>query len=55
MEASFLEIYNESIKDLLGMPSKDAKYEIKTASGEVVVSNLTVVNVTHPQQVNYCS
>ena len=46
MEASFLEIYNETIRDLLGNPGKEEKYEIKTASGDVVVTNLTIVPVT---------
>ncbi|XP_067934527.1 carboxy-terminal kinesin 2-like [Watersipora subatra] len=51
MVASFLEIYNESIKDLLGQPGKDVKHEIKTASGEVIITNMTSIDVTHPQQV----
>lgn len=51
MEASFLEIYNETIRDLLGNPGKEEKHEIKTASGEVVITNLTIVPVTQPRQV----
>lgn len=53
MEASFLEIYNETIRDLLGNPGKDEKYEIKSASGEIVVTNLTIVTVTQPRQVTW--
>ncbi|KAF6031122.1 KIFC1 [Bugula neritina] len=51
IEASFLEIYNEKIFDLLGNPGKPEKHEIQTASGDVVVTNLTIVNVGHPAQV----
>eukprot|EP01135_Chromosphaera_perkinsii_P001871 Nk52_evm20s212 gene=Nk52_evmTU20s212 len=52
-EASFLEIYNETIRDLL-VPSNTAsnkKYEIKKVpngqADEVFVTNLTVVEVTN--------
>ena len=44
MEASFLEIYNEEIRDLLAT-EKGLKYEIRkvdTKSNDVYVSNLKV-------------
>ena len=44
MEASFLEIYNEDIRDLLAT-EKGLKYEIKkvdTKSNDIYVSNLKV-------------
>lgn len=53
MEASFLEIYNETIRDLLGN-DKDVKHEIKltgTSSNDVSVTNLTLVNVETDQQI----
>lgn len=57
MEASFLEIYNENIRDLLG--SDDTlKYEIKmvnngktNSDSEVTVTNLKVVPVDNEKQV----
>ena len=51
MEASFLEIYNEQVRDLLGQPGKDKTHEIKSGSGDIVVTNLTSVTVTQPRQV----
>ena len=55
-EASFFEIYNETIRDLLGDDghSNDKKHEIKmkaAKSDEVYVTNLTTVNVTECAQV----
>ena len=53
-EGSFLEIYNETIRDLLGQHSSDVKHEIKltgTGSNDVTVSHLTTVPVTSDQQV----
>eukprot|EP01112_Ceratiomyxa_fruticulosa_P022827 TRINITY_DN8491_c0_g1_i1.p1 TRINITY_DN8491_c0_g1~~TRINITY_DN8491_c0_g1_i1.p1 ORF type:complete len:794 (-),score=217.02 TRINITY_DN8491_c0_g1_i1:2-2383(-) len=55
MESNFLEIYNESIRDLLCSKSiaADTKYDIKhdPNSGATSVTNMTVVKVTHPSQV----
>ena len=51
MEASFVEIYNDTLKDLLGQPGKEIKHDIKIASGNVVVTNLTTITVTQPRQV----
>ena len=51
MEASFLEIYNEQVRDLLGQPGKDKTHEIKSGTGDIVVTNLTSVTVTQPRQV----
>ena len=58
MEASFLEIYNENIRDLLGSDDS-VKYEIKMVdngktnveNSEVMVTNLKIVDVTDQQQV----
>jgi kinesin family protein C1 len=55
LEASFLEIYNETLRDLLGEGHDDQKHDIKLAgpsSNEVVVTNLTMVNVTTQKQVH---
>ena len=54
MEVSFLEIYNETIRDLLGSGKDDVKHDIKMTSAnssEVVVTNLTTINVSEPSQV----
>lgn len=46
MEASFVEIYNESIKDLLREDAIDMKHEIKKdAQGNTYVSDVTMVAV----------
>ena len=48
LEASFLEIYNEEIRDLLAT-EKNLKYDVKMADSkgaEVYVSNLKVEEVT---------
>ena len=53
-EAMFLEIYNETIRDLLGSHAPDVKHEIKLTGGagnDVTVTNLTTVNVTSEAQV----
>ena len=59
IEASFLEIYNETIKDLLGSADANAKHEIKlvnpSSTGgacEVTVTNVKTVNVTSETQVS---
>ena len=52
-QASYLEIYNEEIKDLLAM-EKDLKYEIKSCDGkgsDLLVSNLRIEEVTTESQV----
>lgn len=61
MEASFLEIYNETIKDLLGSGDVNVKHEIKlvnpnnTGSAcEVMVTNVKTVIVTSETQVSLC-
>ena len=54
MEASFLEIYNETIRDLLTSGNSDAKLEIKinpNNASDVYVTNLTPVVVTSETQV----
>eukprot|EP00731_Ephydatia_muelleri_P006595 Em0003g843a len=58
LEASFLEIYNETLRDLLAPPSsssnQDSKLEIRmdpAKSNEVYVTNLTTVEVTSETQV----
>ena len=56
-EASFLEIYNENIRDLLGPSGQkdDVKHEIKMVSAkkgaDVSVTNLTSIEVTNYDQV----
>lgn len=55
-EASFLEIYNETIRDLLGNNSDDQKHDIKMTGSadkkDVMVTNLTTVMVTLEDQVH---
>ena len=54
MEASFLEIYNEDIRDLLAT-EKGLKYDIKkvdTKSNEIYVTNLKVEDVTNGENLN---
>lgn len=58
IEASFLEIYNETIKDLLGSGDANTKHEIKLVNPnstggacEVTVTNVKTVNVTSETQV----
>ena len=57
MSASFLEIYNETLRDLLASSSgSSASHEIKMdpeRPGQVYVTNLTPVPVTSEKQV-YC-
>ncbi|KAL4236725.1 Kinesin-like protein kifc1 [Mactra antiquata] len=53
-EASFLEIYNETIRDLLGNHGNDVKHDIKmtgTTGGDVMVTNLTTVPVSAEHQI----
>ncbi|XP_062591906.1 carboxy-terminal kinesin 2-like [Saccostrea cucullata] len=59
LEASFLKIYKERIRDLLGTDSDDVKHQIKKSekSGSddqkgVMVTNLTTVPVTSKEQVH---
>ena len=58
MEASFLEIYNECIRDLLGSGDPNAKHEIKLVTAnngkqanDVIVTNLRTVPVKSLNQV----
>ncbi len=58
MEASFLEIYNETIRDLLATGDSSTKHEIKqvvTSNGkqanDVFVTNLKTATVKSPDQV----
>ncbi len=58
MEASFLEIYNETLRDLLATnSSNNEKLEIRLGTGgsgsEVYVTNLTVVEVSTQAQVRH--
>ena len=57
MEASFVEIYNETLRDLLATSTSngDTKHEIKmdpNRPGEVYVTNLTPMQVTSEAQVS---
>ena len=56
MEASFVEIYNETLRDLLATSTGDGdtKHEIKmdpSRPGEVYITNITPVQVTSEDQV----
>ena len=54
MEASFIEIYNETLHDLLAAGKRDLKHEIRIDpknEGEVYVTNITPVLITSEQQV----
>ena len=51
---TYLEIYNETIRDLLGSGKDDVRHEIRLLSSngsEVYVTNLTAVNVENEKQV----
>ncbi|XP_045175313.2 carboxy-terminal kinesin 2-like isoform X2 [Mercenaria mercenaria] len=53
-EGLFLEIYNETIRDLLGNHAADVKHEIKmtgTGGNDVMVTNLTTVPITCENQI----
>jgi kinesin family protein C1 len=55
MEASFIEIYNETLHDLLAAGKRDLKHEIRIDpknEGEVYVTNITPVLITSEQQVS---
>ncbi|CAH2353001.1 kinesin-like protein Kar3p [[Candida] railenensis] len=57
VDGQFLEIYNESIMDLIGSQSQygnNFKYEIKhdDVNGTTNVTNITTVSLTSPSQVN---
>ena len=57
MEASFIEIYNETLRDLLsiGRKEKSAKHEIRIDSknlGEVYVTNITPISISSEEQVD---
>lgn len=63
MYVSFMEIYNETLRDLLEKPKKDSvadpkkeekKYEIKhdVNNGETTVTNLTTIKVDDPDRVH---
>ncbi|PRP79528.1 hypothetical protein PROFUN_12719 [Planoprotostelium fungivorum] len=54
MEATYVEIYNESIRDLLAKKqvTDDIKYDIKhDTKGNTTITNITTVKVRTPQQV----
>ena len=52
METSFVEIYNESLRDLLAPASSDTqKLDIRLQGSDVYVTNLTLVTVTTEAQV----
>ena len=51
---SFLEIYNEVIRDLLGSGKDDGKHDIRlvaAGSSEIYVTDLTNVTVSNKEQV----
>jgi hypothetical protein len=53
MEASFIEIYNETLHDLLAVGKRDLKHDIRIDpknQGEVYVTNITPVLITSEQQ-----
>ncbi|KAI9296929.1 kinesin-domain-containing protein [Neoconidiobolus thromboides FSU 785] len=54
MECQFVEIYNETLHDLLGSNSNDNKrHDIKHESnGRTVVTDITIVNVSNPKTVH---
>ena len=57
MEASFIEIYNETLRDLLsiGRKEKSVKHEIRIDSknlGEVYVTNITPISISSEEQVD---
>lgn len=59
MEGSFLEIYNEGIRDLLGSGDQNLKHDIKLVAtdngkqaSDILVTNLNTVNVTSSDQVS---
>ena len=61
MEASFLEIYNEMIRDLLATGESNMKHEIKQIStnngkqaNDVIVTNLKTFEVKSANQVGNC-
>lgn len=58
MEASFIEIYNEALRDLLSTSKKgEMKHEIRIDSknqGKVYVTNITSVVISSEQQVCIC-
>ena len=41
IEGQYLEIYNESIRDLIGLYDSSKKYEIKHSQGRTIVTDLT--------------
>ena len=55
IEASFIEIYNETLQDLLSTAKKDVvKHEVRIDSknqGKVYVTNITPVVISSEQQV----
>lgn len=54
VEASYLEIYNEIIRDLLGSNDENSKHEIKmknSKSNEIYVTNLLTEKVDNSRQV----
>lgn len=54
-QASFLEIYNETIRDLLGAPHSKVKHEVRMVeakSNEVEVTNINIVDVQSENEVN---
>ena len=55
MSASFLEIYNETLRDLLSSSTSTLSHDIKMdpeRAGQIYVTNLTPVQVTSEKQVS---
>lgn len=50
MEGSFLEIYNETLRDLLG-DGQSKKHEIKHVQSKTTVTDLTVAPLSSPEEV----
>lgn len=55
IEASFLEIYNEQIVDLLGDSGKSHEIRMADSKGtDLYVSNLLVQEINSPEELNQC-
>ncbi|KNE65111.1 hypothetical protein AMAG_10767 [Allomyces macrogynus ATCC 38327] len=52
--AQYIEIYNETLRDLLAPPNanQSIKYQIQHGNGRTIVTDATVVDVTSPAQIH---